>query len=158
MVDLPINGGISKRGKYGSVLSTQLAINGGISKRGKYGSVLSTQLAINGGISQRGKYGLVLSTQLAINGGISQRGKYGSVLSTQLAISAGISKRGKDGSFIFYLLLDLSQISHLYCALMIDLTEIQFRGVIIKMHPLAGFCLNHQTQMGQNIYFYWSNK
>ncbi len=37
--------------------------------------------------------------------------------------------------------LDLSQISHSCCALMRDLAEIQFRNLIIKIHPLTGFCL-----------------
>ncbi len=37
--------------------------------------------------------------------------------------------------------LDLSQITHSSCALMGDLDETQFRDVIIKIHPLTGFCL-----------------
>ncbi len=37
--------------------------------------------------------------------------------------------------------LDRSQISHLCCALIRDLAEIQFSDIITMIHKLTGFCL-----------------
>ncbi len=37
--------------------------------------------------------------------------------------------------------LDLIQSFHLCCTLMGGLAEIHFRDLIIKVHPLTGFCL-----------------